>query len=115
MRHSSVFKIVAEQQAYSPLFDNELLVAQVERIGTGHWVKCCPICSAVHVLPANVRVGQVYEPPCHRMVTNHPTVYRKWLEAHPEVVGCTTVILRDRQPVIIPLTDEPPAVAKEAA
>ena len=75
-------------------------VAEVERVGTGLWLVCCPLCGMLHDVTGQ-RDGVVIAPRCDLSLT-HPWVYTAWLTLHPDAAQFQCVLLTFRRREMLP-------------
>lgn len=84
------------QKAYTERFNaNGLPVANVLQLGAGRWVTVCPLCGCGH--DCTSIQGDVYTPKC-LLKRTHPTVYAKWVKAHPLAAEHSSILLQRLEP-----------------
>lgn len=95
------FRIPLEVSRFRWTLDGDTPAAQVETIGNGAWVMCCPLCGLIHDVTSKAN-GTIWQPTC---TSNHAPVFKRiraaWVKEHPQAADYQTVRLAYRQPAVI--------------
>jgi hypothetical protein len=110
------WKIPAAQAAFKFSVNGVgLPVAQVERWGSGTWIRCCPLCGNLHETLKGQTEG-VHTPRCLAREWN-TAAYKAWIASHPEASQYRQVQLEYKPLAIAPYVApvKPGKAAKKSA
>jgi hypothetical protein len=75
------------QKNFKLVIEKGLPLANVDTIGTVHWLRCCPLCGSVHQIIGDVATNAPYTPLCQTVSMLFKAELVAWQKLYPDVTN----------------------------